>query len=83
MGDQVPIAIKTREMQKIEARNAGRSIDEILRELYIDRGLTLEQVGAELADEEGRALTKGAVSDWLARCGIATRRPGQRAAVAS
>lgn len=59
-------------MQVIEAR-LGRPMDEILRELYVERGLTVEAVGAELG------ITKGAVSRWLERFGIATRRKGQAA----
>jgi len=63
-------------MQAIEAR-LGRPMDEILRDLYVDRGLTLEGVGAELG------ITKGAVSRWLERFGIPARRPGpERAEVA-
>lgn len=58
-------------MQLIEARR-GRPIDEILRELYIERGLTLEEVGSDLG------ITKGAASRWLERFGIPRRRPGQK-----
>jgi hypothetical protein len=56
-------------MQSIEAR-LGRPMDEILRDLYVTRGLTLEAVGTELG------ITKGAASRWLERFGIPTRRPG-------
>lgn len=59
-------------MQRIEATR-GRSIEDILRELYIDRGLTVEQVGADLG------ITKGAASRWLDRFGIETRRAGASA----
>lgn len=59
-------------MQRLEAR-LGRPMDEILRELYVDRGLTLEQVGAELG------ITKGAASRWLERFGIDARRTGPAA----
>lgn len=61
-------------MQRVEGR-LGQPIDEILRELYLARGLTVEQVGAELG------ITKGAVSRWLARFGIEARRPGSRSEV--
>lgn len=59
-------------MQRIEFAR-GKPMDEILRELYVDRGLTVEQVGSELG------ITKGAVSHWLARFSIPTRRPGAAA----
>lgn len=52
----------------------GRSMDLILRDLYLDRGLTVAEVGRELG------ITKGAVSRWLERFGIETRRPGRKAA---
>lgn len=57
-------------MQVIEAR-LGRSMDEILRDLYLVRGLTLDAIGVELG------VTKGAVSRWLERFGIETRRGGK------
>lgn len=61
-------------MQRLEAR-LGKPMGEILRELYVDRELTLEQVGKELG------ITKGAASRWLDRFGIDARRPGpERAA---
>jgi len=60
-------------MQAIEARE-GRPMGEILRDLYVTRSLTLEQVGVELG------VTKGAVHRWLERFGIPTRRGGQRPA---
>lgn len=56
-------------MQLVEARR-GKPIEEILRELYIERGLTVGEVGAELG------ITKGAVSRWLERVGIRTRKRG-------
>lgn len=59
-------------MQRIEAVR-GLPMDAILRELYLDRQLTLEQVGGELG------ITKGAVSRWLDRFGIEVRRTGRRA----
>lgn len=59
-------------MQRVEAR-FGKSIDQVLRELYVDEGLTVEQVGAKLG------ITKGAVSRWLERWSIETRRPGAAA----
>ena len=62
-------------MQRIEAR-LEKPMDQILRELYVERGLTVEQVGTELG------ITKGAVSRWLARFEIETRRPGVAASEA-
>lgn len=71
--------IKTPEMQRIEARDvAARPIEVILQALYVHEGLTLEEVGEKLAAPGDAPYTKGAVRDWLALCGIATRRPGQR-----
>lgn len=72
---QQQVLIRTREMQVLEARMA-RPIEAILRDLYLDRGLTVEQVGAELG------ITQGTVSRWLARVGIEARRPGPQAEVA-
>lgn len=60
-------------MQRIEART-GRPIDELLRELYVQRELTVDQVGTELG------ISKGAASRWLDRFGIDTRRPTQKPA---
>lgn len=56
-------------MQTIEARE-GRSLDVILRELYVDQGLTLAEVGERLG------ITKGAASRWLDKFGIPVRRSG-------
>ncbi len=58
-------------MQILEAER-GQSMDAILRELYVDQGLTVEEVGADLG------ITKSAVSEWLARFGIPARRSGPR-----
>lgn len=57
-------------MQRIEAERK-QPMDQILRELYLERKLTVEAVGAELG------ITKGAASRWLERFGIETRRQGQ------
>ncbi len=56
-------------MQRLEAR-LGKPMGEILQDLYVDQGLTLEQVGRELG------ITKGAASRWIERFGIPSRRPG-------
>ena len=63
-------------MQRIEALR-GRPLDQILRELYVDQGLSLEAVGLELG------ISKGAASRWLQNFGIDARRPGPIAEVAS
>lgn len=57
-------------MQLIEAR-LGRPMGEILQDLYVDRQMTVEEVGLELG------ITKGAVSRWLERFGIPARRGGR------
>lgn len=62
-------------MQLLEAR-FGKPIDELLRSLYVDEGLTVEEVGQRLD------LTKGTVSRWMERFGITSRRPGTRKAAA-
>lgn len=56
-------------MQRLEAEH-GESMADLLRRLYIDECLTVEQVGQRLG------ITKGAASRWLERFGIETRRPG-------
>lgn len=61
------VVFRTREMQRLEAR-LGKPMDEILRDLYIEQGMTLVEVGAALG------ITAGAVSRWLAHFGIETRR---------
>lgn len=56
-------------MQRIEA-DRGKPMGDILQELYVERGLTVEQVGVDLG------ITKGAASRWLERFGIEIRRQG-------
>lgn len=58
-------------MQRIEAAR-GQSMEEILRSLYLDQGLTVEEVGRNLG------ITKGAASRWLDRFAIERRRPSAR-----
>lgn len=63
-------------MQRIEARE-GRPMDAVLRDLYVDQGLLLAEVGLRLG------LSESSVSRWLAHFDIEARRGGtQRAAVA-
>ena len=63
-------------MQRAEAR-FGRSLGDLLHEWYHVEGLTLDQIGDRLG------ITKGAVSRWMEKFGIETRRGGpMREAVA-
>jgi hypothetical protein len=66
------VRYRSREMQRIEARE-GRPIDEILRDLYVEQGLLLAQVGEKLG------VTESTASRWLAYFGIETRRAGAAA----
>lgn len=59
-------------MQRLEAQH-GESMADLLRRLYVEECLTVEQVGQRLG------ITKGAASRWLERFGIETRRPGTAA----
>lgn len=56
-------------MQEIEARE-GRPLDELLQELYVERGMFL----AEIGDRFG--VTESAVSQWLKWAGIRARKGG-------
>jgi excisionase family DNA binding protein len=64
--------IRTREMQVLEAAH-GKPINELLTELYVAKGLTVDEVGSALG------VTKGTISRWLERCGIPARRQGRAA----
>jgi transposase len=64
--------IRTREMQVLEAAH-GKPINELLADLYVRQGLTVDAVGAALG------VTKGTISRWLERCGIPARRQGRAA----
>ena len=59
--------IKTPSMQVIEQR-LGRPLEDVLRELYEERGLTQVQIAAELKVEQAQ------VSRWMRHLGIQTRR---------
>lgn len=63
---------KTRPMQVTEAR-LGRPLEEVLRELYVDRGMTQKQVGVELG------VDASTVNRWMRELGIEARFPGQKA----
>lgn len=62
-------------MQRLEAE-MGEPMDAILRRLYLDEGLTVDQVGQRLG------ITKGAASRWLERFGVETRGHGFRRSAA-
>lgn len=68
---QQQVVLRTREMQLIEAEY-DRPIEELLRSLYVDDGLLVDEIAEKLH------LTKGTVSRWMARFGIAARRPRDR-----
>lgn len=70
---QQDIVFRTREMQTIEAAR-GKPMDQLLRELYVDQGLTTRAIGEELGQNEST------ISRWLDRFGIRTRKPGPRPA---
>jgi DNA-binding transcriptional ArsR family regulator len=67
------VVYRTREMQDLEAA-WGEPMGDILRRLYLEDGLTVEQVGLRLGK------SKGAISRWLERFGIPTRGHGYRGA---
>ena len=58
-------------MQRAEAR-FGQPMDELLRGWYLEEGLDLAEIGSRLG------IGKSAVSRWLERFGIETRRGGPR-----
>lgn len=50
----------------------GRPIEELVRDLYEDQGLTLADAAAELG------IGESTLSRWLGQLGIAARPPGNR-----
>lgn len=58
-------------MQELEARE-GRLVEDIIRELYDEQGLTLEQAATRLG------ITKSALSRWMLQLGLPARRAGPR-----
>lgn len=54
---------KSRTEQIVEER-LGRPVPDVLREMYHDRGLTQEQIAAELD------VARSTVIDWMRRYGI-------------
>jgi hypothetical protein len=63
------VRYRTREMQRVEALE-GRPLDELLRELYVDRGLLLAEVGARWG------IGESAVARWLQHFDIPARKGG-------
>lgn len=61
-------------MQLVEAR-FGRPIDQLLRELYLDEGLTQSQIAEKLG------VRRATVSRWMQVLGIESRYLGQRGRV--
>lgn len=62
-------------MQEMEHR-LGRELDEVLRELYHQEGLTQRQVGERLG------IDSSTVARWMRERGIRARREGRPKAVA-
>lgn len=59
----------TREMQRVQAQE-GRPLDEVLRDLYVDRELLLAEIGARWG------IGESAVARWLAHFDIPARKGG-------
>lgn len=68
---QQELATHTRGMRVLE-RRIGRPLQEVFEEMYLDRGMTQQQI----ADELG--IDVGSVSRWMARLGIEARYLGPR-----
>lgn len=69
----------TRPMRRVQAK-LERPLKDVLRELYVDRGMTLEEVGAELGRlADVQALSVSTVSRWMDRLGLDRRFPGRLA----
>lgn len=62
---------KTSLMKLIELQH-GKSIEELLHELYWTNGLTTDEVGRELG------INQSTVSKWMERFGILARNSGPR-----
>lgn len=56
---------KSRAEQRVEARE-GRSVPELLRELYHDQGLSQEQIADRLA------VSRGTVIEWMRKHSVPT-----------
>lgn len=60
-------------MRAIEERT-GRAIDELIHELYVERGLTMREAAAEIG------IDTGALSRWMHKLGIPARSKSGKAA---
>lgn len=63
---QQRFVVKTRQMQILEAER-GRPIEELIQELYVEKGLTMEAAAAELG------LDTSTLSRWMVTLGIPAR----------
>lgn len=69
----------TRPMRRVEAR-LDRPLKDVLRELYVDRAMTLAEVGEELGRLANvQALSVSTVSRWMERLELDRRFPGRQA----
>jgi transposase len=59
--------IKSRREQVVSARNGGREVPDLIRELYVDEGLSQEDVAGRLG------VHRATVVRWMAEFGIQTR----------
>jgi hypothetical protein len=59
--------IKSRGEQVVSARNGGREVPDLLRELYVVQGLSQEEVAEKLG------VHRSTVVGWMAEFGIPTR----------
>lgn len=63
---------KTWAMRAIEERT-GRPIEDVIRELYVERGMTMRAAAAELG------IATGALSRWMVALDIPARGKGKAA----
>lgn len=56
--------------QLLVEERTGRLIDELLRELYVDRRHSQEEIAVALSEKAGRQISRGAVKVWLKELGI-------------
>lgn len=70
------IVLKSRGMQLVEHR-LGQPLEKVLTDLYVERGMTVKQVAAEIG------VSTASVSRWMSELGIEARYIGtKKAAVA-
>lgn len=56
---------------QITEHRLGRPLEDVLRELYVDEGLTVKQVAARLG------VSSASISRWMSELGIEARYVGQ------